>query len=175
MAYDTRAQDFAFGFYAKGLSKEKALREIRKVYPGFAGSTWDSWVKSLDWEARRASLDLKRREFEELCENTAQAILLELSEIREGLLKDIRAGKGDTQTVYAFNAVSKQIVDLAKAHLVNKDQAKVSIVILEQAIEKFLAGLRSIEGLAPALEKHASAIGKLAEQVGEEMGQEYAA
>lgn len=175
MAYDTRAQDFAFGFYAKGLSREKAVREIRKVYPGFAASTWDEWVKKLDWEARRAAADLKKREFEDLCENTAQAILLELSEIRERLLKDIRTGKGDTQTVYAFNAISKQIIDLARAHLVTKDQAKVSIVILEQALEKFIAGLRSIDGLGPVLEKHAASIGKLAEQVGEEMGQEYAA
>jgi hypothetical protein len=66
VAYDTQAQEFVYGFYARGWSKERALPEIRKVYAGFSGSTWDEWVKKYDWPARRALADAKLRDFDDL-------------------------------------------------------------------------------------------------------------
>ncbi len=172
MAYDTQAQEFVYGFYARGWSKERALPEIRKVYAGFSGSTWDEWVKKLDWPARRALADAKLREFDELCRDASRTLLLELNEIRERLLKDIRAGKADTQTYYAFNSIAKQIAEMSRQHLSSQDPQKVAIEVLTTAIEKLLTGMRSIDGLAPALERHAKAIGEIVTTITEECGRE---
>jgi hypothetical protein len=170
MAYDSKAQEFAFGFYARGVSKEKALREIRRVYPGLSGSTWDSWVKTLGWEQRRAASDMKLREFEELCRDTARILITELNEIREKLMANVKAGKCDTQTVYAYTSTARQIADLSRQHLATQDPRRISMDVLMSAIEKLLSGLREIEGLAAPLERHASAVGDLVTKIGEEFG-----
>ncbi len=172
MAYDTQAQDFAYSFYARGWSRERALPEIRKVYPGFSASTWDEWVKRLDWPQRRALADVKLREFDDLCRDAARSLLLELNEIRERLLKDIRAGKADTQTYYAFNSIAKQIAEMSRQHLSAQDPQKVAIEVLAAAIEKLLVGLRGIDGLAGPLETHAKRVGELVGEISEEFARE---
>lgn len=175
MAYDLKAQEFVYGFYARGWSKERALPDIRKVYPGFSGSTWDEWVKKLDWPARRAQADAKLREFEDLCRDTTRLLLLELNEIREKLLLVIRSDKADTQTYYAYKTIAAQIADLAREHLSSQDPQKVAAEVLTTAIEKLLTGMRSIDGLAPALERHARQVGELVTSISEEFGREAAA
>ena len=172
MAYDVKAQEFAFSFFARGWSKEKSVREIRKVYPGFSGSTWDTWVEQLGWRERRAAADMKLREFEELCRNTAKALILELNEIREKLLARIREGGTDTQTVYAYTSTAKQLAELARQHMAAQDPRRVSMEVLMSAIERLLAGLREMAGLGEPLEKNASAIGELVTKIGEEFGAE---
>jgi methyl-accepting chemotaxis protein len=163
LAYDTQAQEFVYGFYARGWSKERSLPEIRKVYPGFSGSTWDDWAKKFDWPQRRALAD------------AARSLLLELNEIRERLLKDIREGKADTQTYYAFNSIAKQIAELARQHLAGQDPQKIALEVLMAAIEKLLTGLRSIDGLARPLEVYAKQIGQLVTEISEEFSREAAA
>ena len=175
MAYDTQAQEFVYGFYARGWSKERSLPEIRKVYPGFSGSTWDDWAKKFDWPQRRALADAKLREFDDLCRDAARSLLLELNEIRERLLKDISEGKADTQTYYAFNSIAKQIAELARQHLAGQDPQKIALEVLMAAIEKLLTGLRSIDGLARPLEVYAKQIGQLVTEISEEFSREAAA
>jgi hypothetical protein len=172
VAYDSKARDFAFGFYAQGLSKEKALREIRKLYPGFSGSTWDDWEARYAWRERRAKSDATLAEFNDLCRNTARALMLELNEIRRQLYTQIQGGKFDNQTVYAFTSVTKQISELARQHLSSQDPARVAMETLRAAFEKFLAGLREIDGLAKPLESRASDVGQLVEKIGVEFGAE---
>jgi methyl-accepting chemotaxis protein len=172
MAYDSKAQEFAFSFYQRGWSKEKSLREIRKVYAGFSGSTWDEWEARLGWKERRAAADMKAREFEELCRDTARVLITELNEIREKLVASIRDGKLDNQTVYAYTSTARQISDLAKQHMAGQDPRRVSMEVLQSAIEKLLAGLREMADMAKPLEANAAAIGKLVSQIGEEFGQE---
>lgn len=161
-----------YGFYARGWSKERSLPEIRKVYPGFSGSTWDEWVKKFDWPQRRALADAKLREFNELCRDAARSLLLELNEIRERLLTDIRGGKADTQTYYAFNSIAKQIAELSRQHLAAQNPQKVSLEVLNTAIERLLTGLRSIDGLARPLEAHAKQVGQLVTEISEEFSRE---
>lgn len=172
MAYDAKAREFAFGFFAQGLSKEKALREIRKVYPGFSGATWDDWERRFDWKQRRAKSDAKLADFNDQCRDTARALMLELNDIRTKLYNQIKGEKFDTQTVYAFTSVTKQISDLARQHLAGQDPARVAMETLRGAFEKFLAGLREIDGLAKPLEARAAAVGQLVEKIGEEFGAE---
>jgi hypothetical protein len=172
VAYDTQAQEFVYGFYARGWSKERALPEIRKVYAGFSGSTWDEWVKRYDWPQRRALADAKLRDFDDLCRTTAQTILLELNEIRERLLQEIRGGKADTQTVYAFSSVTKQITDIAAKQLQAQDPMKVAVEVLASAFERFLRELRAVDGLGPVLERRAGDVGALVAKVTEEFGRE---
>lgn len=172
MAYDLKAQEFVFGFYLRGWSKERAMPEIRKVYAGFSGSTWDEWERKYDWKLRRAQADSKRRDFEELCRDTARALMHELNTIRERLFNEIRENGSDTQKVYAFTSVTKQIADLARQHLAAQDPMRVSMEVLTRAFEKLLAGLREMEGLQKPLEANAAAIGKLVSQIGEEFGEE---
>ena len=160
MAYDAKAQEFAYGFYARGYSKERAVREIRKAYPGFAGSTWDEWVERLDWKARRAEADLKLREFEELAQNAAAAILLQLDGIRQKLAAQIEKDGPNTQAVYAYTSVAKQITDLARTHLAGRDGKRVAMEVLKLAIDKLLVEFRGIDGLARLLEVNAAAIGQ---------------
>lgn len=173
MAYDVKAQDFAFSFYAKGFSKERALKEICKVYPGFSGATWDAWVIKLDWKTRRALLDVKARELDDFCSDAARAIILDLHDVQQKLLAKIKTaeeGAVDTQVIYAYNAVSKQIVDLARHHLASKDPLRVSMEALNSAIEKFLSELRELPGMGPVLQSNAGEIGRLVERIGEEFG-----
>lgn len=170
MAYDTKAQEFVYGFFARGWSKERSMPEIRKVYPGFAGSTWDEWVKRFDWPARRATADAKLREFDDLCRDTARLLMLELNEIREKLLAQIRGGQTDTQTVYAYNSTAKQIAALSEMHLAERDNDRIALGVLSQAFDEFVSGLRDLDGLGPALERNAGAIGELVTAVSEKYG-----
>ncbi|MFB3828945.1 MAG: hypothetical protein ACE15B_19420 [Bryobacteraceae bacterium] len=173
MAYDTKAQEFAYGFYARGWSRERSLAEIRKQYPGFSGSTWDEWVKKLDWPARRAAADAKLREFDDLCRDTARLLLMELNEIRERLVGQIRNAKEpDTQIVYAYNSISKQIAELARTHLEDRDGQRVTMEVLRRAFDKFMEELRGIDGLARPLEANAEAIGQAVARIADEFGVE---
>lgn len=172
MAYDKKAQEFAFGFFAQGLSKEKALAAIRKEYPGFSGSTWDEWVVKLQWAERRATLDLKARDFAELCQDTAQVLMLELNEIREKLIGLIRDGKLDSQTVYAYMSTARQMSELARQHMESQEPEQIAMATLQSAIEQLLGRLRQISELAKPLEQHASAVGKIVEEIAEEFGRE---
>jgi methyl-accepting chemotaxis protein len=172
LAYDLKAQELVYGYYARGWSKERALPEIRKVYPGFAGSTWDEWVKKLDWPQRRALADAKLREFEDLCRDTTRTLLLELNEIREKLIADVRDGKADTQTYYAFNSVAKQIAEMSRQHLASQDPQKVAVEVISQAVDRLLTGLRGIDGLERPLAVNAREIGQLVTQISEEFGRE---
>lgn len=172
MAYDTQAQEFAFGLYARGWSKERCLREMRKIYAGFSGSTWDEWVKKYDWPARRARLDAKRLEFEDLCRDTNRVLMAELNEIRDRLMEEIRSGRADAQTIYAHASVSKQIAEIARRQAQERDPLRVSMETLNLAFEKFLSGLREIDGLAKPLEANAARVGELVARIGEELGRE---
>ncbi len=171
MAYDTQAQELAFSLYARGWSNEKCVREMRKVYPGFAGSTYDEWVKKLDWPARRAVLDQKRMEFEELCQDTSRLLVLELNTIRKKLFDQIKAGTVDAQTVYAHARVAKQIAELTQKHLDKQDLLKLSMDLLTTAFETFLSRMRELDGMAPLLEKHAPQIGTMVAEIGEQFGE----
>jgi len=172
MAYDFKAQELAFSLFARGLSKEKALRIMRKEYPGISGATWDDWASKLRWKDRRAALDMKSRDFDELCRDTARVLMLELNEIRQKLVTLIRDGKIDTQTVYAYTSTAKQIADLAKQHMATQEPATVAIAVLQAAIEKLLSELRALPGLQAPLEANAKAVGQIVTQIGEEFGRE---
>jgi hypothetical protein len=173
MAYDAKAHEFTYGFYARGWSKARALVEIRKVYAGFSGSTWEEWEKSDGWKERRALADAKLRDFEDTCRDTARLLLLELNHIREELYARVKdGGAADTQTVYAYTSVVKQIADLSSKHLATRSEERVAMEVLNAAISNFLAGLRQIEGLAAALEQHADAVVALVTSVAEQFGRE---
>lgn len=172
MAYDSQAQEFAYSFYAKGWSKPRALAEIRKVYPGLSASTWDEWVEKLDWRARRGLADAKLREFEDLVRDTARVLLLELDEIRKKLYEQVKGGTPDTQTVYAYTSVVKQIADISRQHLTSRDGDRVAMDVLNNAFERLLSELREIEGLAKPLEEHAAEVGRVVAAVAEQFGRE---
>jgi hypothetical protein len=169
MAYDAQAQDFAYGFYARGLSKEKALREIRKLYPGFAGSTWDDWVEKLGWRERRSQADVRAREFEGLVRDTVKVLLLELDGVRKTLFQKLGDG-ADTQAVYAYTSVCKQIADLSHRHLSTRGAGRLALEVLNAAFEKLFTLLREDAELAKLLELKAALVGKSVEKVAEEFG-----
>lgn len=170
MAYDAKAVDFVYSFYARGWSKAKALPEIRKVYAGFAGSTWDEWEAKNDWRQRRALADAKIREFEDTCRAINQTLLMDLEDARQRLYKLITAG-ADVQTYYAFAAIAKRIAELARDHFAGRDADKVATRVLNDAIELLLIEMRQIAGLARAMEDNAAAIGQAAADVAEKFGQ----
>lgn len=170
MAYDLRAQEFAYSFYARGMSKERALREIRKSYPGLSGSTWDEWVEKLGWRERRAEADIKLREFEDIAQNTAKVLLLELDRLRKKIAEGIEKNGPDSQAVFAYTRVVSQIADLARQHLANRDGGKLALEVLNAAFERFLTLLRDDAAVANVLAGKATLVGKAAEQVAEEFG-----
>jgi hypothetical protein len=170
MAYDSKAQEFAYSYFARGYSKERAMREIRKTYPGFSGSTWDEWVEKLNWRDRRAQADLRLREFEDLAQDAARSLLLELDAIRKRLWKTVDVDGPDTQAVYAYNAVAKQIAELARQHLANRDGGRLALEVLNAAFEQFVTELRQDPDLARVLAAKATLIGRAAEKVAEEFG-----
>jgi hypothetical protein len=172
MAYDQKAQDFAFSFFTRGMSRDRAVREIRKVYPGFSNSTWDAWVESLGWRERRAQLDFKRAEFERIAEDAAQVLMLELNEMREKLKAELLANPADTQRGYFYASICKQIAALATDHLKGRADQRVATDVLMRAFERFITGLRDMPGLEPALEANAARIGKLTEDIAGEFGRE---
>jgi uroporphyrinogen-III synthase len=170
MAYDLKAQEYAYSFFARGVSKERAVREIRKVYGGFSSSTWDEWVAKLDWRERRAEADIKLREFEDLAQNTAKVLLLELDRIRQRLFKEVEEKGPDTQAVYAYTSVAKQIADISRQHLANRDGGRLALEVLNAAFERFLTELREDPELAKILAAKATLIGRTVEKVAEEFG-----
>lgn len=172
MAYDAKAKELAFSYYARGYSKERALRELQKIYPGMSGSTWDAWADKGDWKTRRASLDLKAREFDELCQDTARILIAELNEIREKLIASVRDGKVDNQTVYAYTSTARQIAELSRQHIASRDPRRIATQTLMEVIEKLLSRLRELPGLAAPLEANAKAVGEVVTGIGEEFGAE---
>ncbi len=172
MAYDSKAQEFAYSFYARGLSREKAVREIRKVYAGFSGSTWDEWETKLGWKQRRALADAKLREFEDSCRDLNRTLLLELGEIRSGLFKTIVDGKADAQTYYAYLRLAKQTHEISAAHFAGRDNDRVAVKVLDDAVQLLLLELRGIPGLMRPLEENAAAVGAAVAEVVEKFGQE---
>lgn len=172
MAYDAKAQEHAYSFYARGWSKARALLEIRRVYAGFAGSTWEEWEKKLEWKERRALADAKLRDFEDTCRDTARLLLLELNHIRAGLYAQVKDGPADTQTVYAYGSIVKQIVDLSARHLASRSEERVAMEVLNAALSSFLTGLRQIDGLCEPLEQHAEQVGALVTAAAEQFGME---
>lgn len=171
MAYDKQAQEFVFSFYARGVSKERALPEIRKVYAGFSGSTWDEWEKKLDWKARRAEADRRSREVGQFCERSAETMLGELDVVRLRLLKQITEGGGDTQTVHAYTSVVKQMDALARRYLTQSDPKRVQMEVLSRAMEELFSRLRENPDLAKPLARHAEHIGELVTQISEQYGE----
>lgn len=172
MAYDAKAQEFAYGFYGRGWSKERALREIRKSYPGFSGSTWDEWVEKLDWRGRRAAADAKLREFDDLVRDSDRAMLLELDELRKNAWKAVNVEKPDPQATYAYLRVVKAIADLCRHQLASRDGGKVVLEVLNAAFERFVTVLREDPELAELLAKKAALVGRAVEKVAEEFGAE---
>lgn len=170
MAYDAKAQEFVFSFYARGVSKERALPEIRKVYAGFSGSTWDEWEKKLDWKERRAEADRRSREFARFCERNAETMLGELDLVRLKLLKEITEGRGDTQTVHAYTSVVKQMDGIAHRYLAATDPKRVQMEVLSRAFEDLFSRLRDDADLAKPLAKHAERIGAVVTEISEMYG-----
>ena len=172
MAYDSKAQDFAYSFYARGLSREKAVREIRKVYAGFSGSTWDEWEDKLGWKQRRALADAKLREFEDSCRDINRTLLLELGEMRGGLFEQIKSGNADVQTYYAYLRLAKQTHEISAAHFAGRDNDRVAVKVLDDAVQLLLLELRGIPGLMRPLEENASAVGAAVAEIVEKFGQQ---
>lgn len=173
MAYDAKAQEFAYSFYARGVSKERAVAQIRKTYPGFSASTWDEWVNKLGWRERRADADVRLREFEDLAQNAAKALLLELDTLRKQLWQNLQEKGTDTQAVYAYNAVAKQIAEISRRHLTDRTGSdRVAMEVLNIAFERFLTALREDPELARVLAARSAAVGHAVEKVAEEFGEQ---
>lgn len=172
MAYDTKAQEFVYGFYVRGWSKERALPKIREVYAGFAGSTWEDWENRFDWRERRALADAKLRDFEDICRTASAVLIQDLEAVRAKLLREIDAAdQPDTQTVYAFASVTKQISEIARHHMASRQSDRVAMQVLNSAIERLFVELRGIPALAVALEEHATVVGQAVSAVAEQFGQ----
>ena len=159
MAYDAKAIEFVYSFYARGWSKAKALPEIRKVYAGFGGSTWDEWETKNDWRQRRALADAKIVQFEDECRDIGRTLLLELNDARSRLYTKIQGGDTDIQLYYAFVALAKRTAELSEKFFANRNPDRVASGILNDAIEHLLLGLREVPGLTRALEENAAAVG----------------
>jgi hypothetical protein len=172
MAYDSKAIDFAYGYYARGWSRAKAVPEIRKVYAGFSGSTWDEWEAKHEWKQRRAMADAKLREFEDSCRDIGRTLLLELDDIRKRIYAEIQAGNADVQTYYAFVSIAKRTHEISAAHFAARDNDRVAVQVLSEAIEYFLLELRSVPGITRALEENAAAVGNAVSAVAEKFGQQ---
>jgi hypothetical protein len=172
VAYDAKAQDFAYSFYARGWSKARALPKIREVYAGFSGSTWDEWEAKFGWRERRAAAEVKRIEFETLLNDTARVLLVELDEVRKPLYDKVRTGTADTQTVYAYTSIVKQIADITRQQLAMRDGDRVAMETLTRAFDGLFAKLREISDLGAALERNAEAVGAAVAQVAESFGRE---
>jgi len=172
MAYDSKAVDFAYSFYARGWSRAKAVPEIRKVYAGFSGSTWDAMEEKHDWKQRRALADAKIREFEDSCRDIGRTLLLELGAIRSRLYTLIEAGTADVQTYYAFLSVAKRTNEISATHLKGRDNDRVATQVLSEAIEFFLLELRSVPAFTRVLEENAAAVGAAVSVVAENSANE---
>ncbi len=159
MAYDAKAVEFVYSFYARGWSKAKALPEICKVYAGFSGSTWDSWEAKYEWKQRRALADAKVVQFEDECRDIGRTLLLELNEARSRLFKKIVDGDDDIQVYYAFVSLAKRTAEMSQQFFANRDPERVAAGLLNDAIEHLLLGLREIPGLTRALEENSAKVG----------------
>ncbi len=171
MAYDAKAQDFAYSFYARGWSRDRAVAEIRKQYAGFGKSTWDEWERKFDWKARRASAEAKVRALEEDAGDITRAMLLDLNDIRVRLVADLKAKDApDNQAIYAIASVSKRIADLAKQAVANRDGAKVEMEVIHTAIDALLGNLQAIPGVGAVLKENAAAVGSAVAQIADRFG-----
>ena len=170
MAYDSNAQEFVFGFYAKGWSKERSLPEIRKVYAGFSGSTWDEWERKYEWKRRRAERDRRASEFSELLANQAQTLIAELDLVRLDLLKKLTDTKHDPQIVHAYTSVVKQMDGIAQRHLRSADPLRIPMEVLNRAFGEVFERMREIPELAKPLAKHAETVGEVVTAVSERYG-----
>ena len=171
MAYDQKAIDFVYSFYSRGLSKSKALPEIQKVYPGFSGSTWDSWESSYDWKQRRALADARRREFDDRVADLLPNLMMQLDEARQRLYTTIQSEKATTQDFYAFSQICDRIASLAKTWQQGRDPERISTRVVGEVVEFMIGELREVPGLGKAIQSNASAVSAIAAAAAERFGQ----
>lgn len=168
-SYDETARELVYGFYARGYSREKALKQIRRVYPGFAAATWDRWLIDHNWPERRALADAKVAQFETFAEQAWIELLMDLDAIRRKLRAEFDQ-KPDPQLAYAFTSVSAQIVNLVAKHGGAKDPQKVAMETLALALESFIQELKTVESLGGPLKKRAQEVGRLVKKIAEQFG-----
>ena len=171
MAYDAKAVDFVYSFYARGWSRAKALPEIQKVYAGFAGSTWDEWERKFDWKQRRALADARIREFEDKCGDINRTLLLEMDDARGRLYKKIQDGTADQQTYYAFSQLAQRTADLSAKYFASRDPGRIATQVVGDVVEHFLSELQSVPGIRAALQAYAAEVGRIAADTAERFGQ----
>ncbi len=171
MAYDSKAVEFVYSFYARGWSRDKALPEIRKVYAGFSASTWDEWERKYDWKQRRALADAKLREFEDKCGDINRTLLLEMDDARSRLYQKIQTGAADEQTFYAFSQLAKRTAELSANYFAGRDPGRIATKLVSDVIEYVLSELRSVPDLGRPLEVNAKEIGRIAAAAAERFGQ----
>ena len=116
------------------MSRAKAVPEIRKVYAGFSGSTWDEWEAKYEWRQRRAAADAKLREFEDSCRDIGRTLLLELDDCRKRIYAQIQAGTADVQTYYAFVSIAKRTHEISAAHFAARDNDRVAVQVLSERL-----------------------------------------
>jgi hypothetical protein len=170
MAYDSKAVEFVYSFYARGWSREKALPEVRKVYAGFSGSTWDEWERKYEWRERRALADAKLREFEDKCGDINRTLLLEMDDARGRLYKKIVEGNADEQTFYAFSQLAKRTAELSANYFASRDPQQIATRVISDVIDYLLSELRALPVLDRALEQNAVAVGRIAAAAAERFG-----
>lgn len=171
MAYDSKAVEFVYSFYARGWSKARALPEVQKVYAGFSGSTWDDWEKRYDWKQRRALADAKIKEFEDRCRDINQTLLMEMDDARNRLYAKIKDGTADTQAFYAFSQLAHRTAELSARYFASRDPGRIATQVVGDVIEYLLGELRSIPGLGPSLAACQAEIGRVAAAAAERFGQ----
>lgn len=169
--YDETAHEFVFGFYLRGWDRDKAIPEIRKVYPGFAPKTWDAWRAKFDWAQRRALADAKARDFDRYAGEAWRELLFDLREVHQKLMADFRKSEAaDPQIAYAINSTAKQIGDIISRHGKAQDPQRVAMEILQLAMESLLTDMRMVKGLGAGLKRNAEEIGGLVQKIAEKFG-----
>ncbi len=170
MAYDSQAHEFVFSFYLKGGSWERWLPKINEVYPGISKSTCQTWEERFEWRKRRAELDHKRADFEDLVRDYSRVLVADLEIARVKLLEQIQAGEISNQTYYQFAAITGQIAKICAEHEKRRDPDRIALAVLNEAFEAFVQRLAAIPALNKVISASTDEIGKAVADIADRYG-----
>ena len=89
-----------------------------------------------------------------------------------GSIRRFSRAKAICPTYYALLSIAKRTHEISAKHFAERDNDRVAVQVLSEAIEFFLLELRSVPGITRALEENAAAVGNAVSAVAEKFGQQ---
>jgi len=126
VSYPQAAVDKCANLYARGLPHTQIEEEMRRDWPDWSRKNLygeNGWIEKYGFEDARRRYQERTKQLEQATEDATQEMLTELLQIRKSLYRDMKRPVGedgtegavDPQKIYAYNQVTRTLMQLLKS------------------------------------------------------------